>query len=421
MSSSGHRASPGREYRLAVVQTHPVQYHAPFYRALAEADDLDITVFYGSGRYGCETTYDEGFGLAVRWDVPVLEGYRSVFLRNVSPRPSVNRLFGLLTPETGLSFLKGRFDAVLLNGYGLAYFWLALLSAKALGLPVLLRAETTTLRRPGGEQSALRRLMKAALLRPFLSSTAGFLPIGTLSADFYRAHGVPEKRLFEAPYCVDNAFFRRQMRRCAGARDRVRADLGIRDEAVGVYVAKLIPRKRPLDLLRAYAGMKLRRKMALIFVGAGRLRPEMEQFVREHGLRRVHFVGFKNQKALSPYYMACDFSVLPSAFESWGLVVNEAMVHGLPVVTTDMVSSAYDLVRPGRTGWRYPAGDVGALSDILDAIVGDPGRCEPMGRAARELVAQYDFAACVEGVRRCLRYVLERRRRGPSSPDRIQE
>jgi len=399
----------GKNYRLAILQTHPIQYHAPFYRGLSQAERLDVTVFYGSRRYGCEPAYDEGFGVNIQWDVPLLSGYRAVFLRNISPCPSVNKRWGLLPLGLYRKLRAGHFDAVLLNGYSLLYFWLAMICAKALGLPVMLRAETTTLRRSQANASKVRHAAKSLLCRFFLANVDAFLPIGSLSKEFYRGYGVPEEKLFLAPYCVDNRFFEQQMQASWGARKRIRAEVGTVDEVVGICVAKLIPRKRPMDLLAAYARMRNRERLSLIFVGDGELRSEIERFVRLRGLSKVRVVGFKNQTELSQYYMAADFAVLPSAIESWGLAINEALVHSLPVVATDMVSGAYDLIEEGKTGWRYPAGNVEELARILDDIVATPEKCREMGRVARKLVANYSIPVCVEAVERALEFVARRR------------
>ncbi|HPA96824.1 MAG TPA: glycosyltransferase family 4 protein, partial [Thermoanaerobaculia bacterium] len=117
-----------------------------------------------------------------------------------------------------------------------------------------------------------------------------------------------------------------------------------------------------------------------------------------------------NQSRIAEAYAAADCLVLPSdRGETWGLVVNEAMVCGLPAVTSDQVGCAPDLIRAGETGWSYPCGDVAALASLLRRVAGDPGRSRTMGAAARELVrTRYGVADAVEGTLAALRFVTGR-------------
>jgi glycosyltransferase involved in cell wall biosynthesis len=156
--------------------------------------------------------------------------------------------------------------------------------------------------------------------------------------------------------------------------------------------------------------MKYRDKMSLIFIGDGFLQKEMERFIEDKKLKKIHMVGFKNQSELSKYYMASDFAVLPSEYETWGLAVNEAMIHSLPVLTTNMVGSAYDLINP-ETGWRYPVGDIDKLSKILDNIIESPESCKSMGIAAKTLVSKYNIPACVDGIIRAIEYISKGRKK----------
>src|SRR5581483_3191529 len=126
------------------------------------------------------------------------------------------------------------------------------------------------------------------------------------------------------------------------------------------------------------------------------------------GLAQVVLTGFVNQGQIADYYAAADVLVLPSGHEPWGLVLNEAMCFGLPVIASDAVGAAPDLVRPGENGWTYPVGDVDALARALEAAVEDPARRSAMGRRSRAIVAGYSYDADVAGILDALRATVTR-------------
>jgi len=399
-------------YRLAALLSHPIQYQAPLLRLLAQDPAIDLTVFF-CARVGAEAWIDPGFGVSVQWDTPVLDGYRHVFLRNLAPRPSVDRFFGLINPGVMRALGRERWDALLVHGYAHLTNWLAFAACRLRRIPVLLRGEST----PHRPTVPLRRAVRSAVLRRLCAGTAACLTIGTLNAEFYRSLGVPAGKLFHTPYAVDNERFVAAAEALRLRRDEIRRRLGIPFERVLLlFSGKLIPRKRPLDLLRAIARPGLEGAVAG-FVGDGELRPVLEAEARRLGGDRVRFFGFKNQQELAGYYAAADVFVLPSQFETWGLVVNEAMCFGLPVVTTTAVGAWRDLVREGWNGSVVPPGDVDALSAALARLVGDAGARAEMGRRSRERIATWSHQAAVEGIKAALRAVAgaPRPARGASS------
>jgi len=401
------RAAPQRRYRLAALTSHPIQYQAPLLRLLAQDPAIDLTVFF-CARVGAEAWVDPGFGVSVRWDTPVLDGYRHVFLRNLAPRPSVDRFFGLINPGIVRVLGQGRWDALLVHGYAHLTNWLAFAASRLDRIPLLLRGEST----PHRPTLPLRRAVRSAALRRLFRGTAAFLAIGTLNAEFYRALGVPAGKVFHTPYAVDNDRFMAAAQALRPGREEIRRRLGIPPEGVLLlFSGKLIPRKRPLDLLRALARPGLERAVAG-FVGDGELRPALEEEARRLGSDRVRFFGFKNQRELADYYTAADVFVLPSQFETWGLVVNEAMCFGLPIVTTTAVGAWRDLVREGWNGHVVPPGDVDALGRVLVHLVGDAAVCAEMGRRSGELIATWSNQAAVQGIKAALQAVVGASRTG---------
>jgi len=272
-----------------------------------------------------------------------------------------------------------------------------MLTAFAIGLPVIMRGESNLLVPPSRVRGALKRAGLPALL----GRVAACLAIGRHNAAFYRAHGVPESRIFLAPYAVDNGFFQSHAARLS---DRValKRELGLPEAPLVLFSGKLSPVKRPLDLLRAFEQVVRRRPAALAFVGDGPLDAEIRAYVAARGVPGVHLLGFRNQSELPRCYAAADVFVLPSAFEPWGLVVNEAMCFGLPVVVSDKVGAGGDLVQDGVNGFITPARDITVLAQRLDDLLADGERRRRMGEASQRIVSAWSHDDAARGLVRCL-------------------
>ncbi len=379
--------------RLAVVASHPVQYQAPYFRALARR--LDLTVFFCQ-QHHADLERRAGYADGFSWDVPLLEGYRHVWLRNVARRPDVSRFGGCDTPEIRERLAEGRFDACVVHGWFLKSYLQAIAAARRLGVPVLLRGDSQLATR----RSLLRQAVKYLPYRVLLNSVAGHLAVGSANREYLRHYGVPDARLFDVPHAVDDRWFAEMAddARRDGARQRERAALGIPDDAVvALFVGRLVPSKRVEDFVRALAHCTAAPRVRGMIVGSG---PE------EPGLRRlaeslrapVAFAGFRNQRALPGCYAAADLLVLPSdGRETWGLVANEALACGLPVVVSAAAGCARDLGVP-PAGSTYPLGDVDRLSA---AIISVATALETDGDGVRAAVAarsrQFSLDRAVEG------------------------
>jgi glycosyltransferase involved in cell wall biosynthesis len=350
-----------RPLRVAALVSHPIQYQAPLFRALAREAAIELEVLYCSDA-GCRSHRDDGFGVAVQWDVPLLDGYACQFPRNLSPRPNPSTALGVINPGLYSAIRKGRFDVVWVHGWSLASNWIGFTAAFCNRIPVLVRGETNGLAEPAGVKGALKRRLLGWLFR----KVHGILAIGTHNARFYESYGVAADKIFHAPYTVDNERFQAQAGALLPQRASLRRLAGLpEDKPVILFCGKLQPYKRPMDLLAAYAMLPPELGASLVFVGDGPLRQELERFAGQYDLERVRFAGFRNQSELPGYYALADVLVLPSGFEQWGLVVNEAMCFGLPVIVSDRVGCARDLVRTGRNGYTFVAGDVPDLADRL--------------------------------------------------------
>lgn len=383
------------KYKLAILDSHPIQYRAPLFERLAQSPQIDLWVYYCSN-YGVTEKKDEGFGVRFKWDVSLLEGYNYKFLRNYSIFPSIDKAWGLFNPGIIRELSNGRFDAIIIYGYSFFTNWIVSVVSGFLKIPVIFSGETLMVKRP----TAIKNLF----FNFFFRNIKACLYIGTKSLEFYQYLRVPRERLFFTPYCVDNDFFISQIKEYRAKKSELKKELGIPgDLAVILYLSKMVPRKRPQDVLRAFE--KIQAKAILVFVGDGKQRPVLEDCVYNHKIKNVFFLGFKNYSELARYYAIADIFIMPSSYEPWGLVINEAMCAGLPIITTSFVSSSFDLVRHQENGYIVSVGDIDKMADSLNELIADSEKRKKMGERSLEIISGWNYDACVKAIRGALEFI----------------
>ena len=389
------------EIRLAYLVTHPIQYQAPLLKRIAKEPDIRLKAFFASD-LSVGSFRDSYFSATIRWDVPLLDGYDYEFLPAVG---NVHRVSALrpLSRGFGKRLRSGKFGALWVHGYARPQHWAAMLIAKRLGMKVLLRDEATAI---GNKRGLARRLAKQGFFAWLGRIVDAFLTIGTLNREYYRHYGIGKERIFPMPYAVDNRLFQSHVQKAAPHREDLRGSLGLKvGRPIVLFVGKLIERKRPRDLLEAYARMQGGSAGAppyLLYIGEGELRTQLEARAAVLGLDSVKFLGFKNQSELPAFYDLCDLFVMPTVYEPWGLVVNEVMNAGRAVVISDEVGCAPDLVENGINGLVFQARDVADLSRALSEILADPARLTQMGVKSLERINQWSFEEDVQGLRAAL-------------------
>ena len=397
-----------RTIRLAYFVSHPIQYQASLLRRIAADPEIDLTVFFCSD-FSLKQYQDSGFGVAVQWDVPLLDGYRSVILPRVRDRtqPSATRpiAYGIFR-----HLRRGRdgqtFDALWVHGYSTVNMLHAMIAAKALGIPVLLRAESWLHDRSrSGAKLFAKRLFFAALQQ----LVDAVLPIGTRNAEYWAHYFGTQFPAFLMPYAVDNAYFAARAQAASGARTALQAELGIDPgRPVILFASKLQERKHCDHLLEAYLQLQTAGPAPyLLIVGDGEMRAALEQRAEESGSEGVIFAGFRNQSELPRMFDLSTVFVLPSRHEAWGLITNEAMAAGLPVIVSDDVGCAADLVHDGENGFVYPVGDVAALRDALASAL-QPGIAAAMGARSQSIISTWSYNEDVEGLRAALRFTTRK-------------
>lgn len=397
-------------FRVLAIASHPVQYMAPLFRRMAEA--LDLQVAYCSLRGATTAGHDPDFQASVQWDIPLLDGYAWVEVPNQGSGD--DSFWGLRNPGLRQLIRNGGFDAVLCYlGYRCASFWIVRSAARSAHAAFLFGTDAHSLAPRDGKGWKIKA---KKLLWPILFRQADqiFVPSsGTLQ--MIESLGIAADRITLTPYAVDNEWWKARSREVD--RFAVRAKWQVEpDTPVILFCAKLVPWKGPRDLLLAFAQAAIPGAV-LVYAGDGSERMPLEQESARLGIQSsVRFLGFVNQSQLPALYTAADVMVLPSKYEPFAVVVNEAMCCGCPVIVSDQVGAARDLVTPVRPEFVFPAGDVAALVKTLRLALAERELLDETASRGYEHVETHSprktVAATVEAVRKGVARV---RRRSPST------
>jgi glycosyltransferase involved in cell wall biosynthesis len=373
---------------LAILTTHPIQYQVPLWKALAKEGSVPFEVWFMSD-HAFRLSFDNGFKQTFAWNLDMLEGYPSRFLKT-NENHNVARFSRLRLAEPLGDLLRQKnVKALWIQGWQVAAYWQAVWQANAAGIPVWLRGESNDL----AVTSLLKKPLKRIALKKLFSRVAEFLYIGEANRRLYQQYGIAPQRLHPAYYCVDNERFSRQAEILRPMRKQLRREWKIPDDSFCVlFAGKFIPKKRPLDIVAASTLLKTSNRtppLHLLFAGSGELGPKLrgacsvvfdeeangepQNSSADKGKPYASFVGFLNQREISKAYVAADCLILPSdQRETWGLVVNEAMASGLPCIVSDACGCTEDLIAAINSRLRFRLGDAAALSDAMLSIMNEP-------------------------------------------------
>ena len=391
--------------KVGILATHPIQYQAPLFRELAEHEEIDLTVYF------CHKPSSEqqgiGFDRPFQWDIDLTEEYDHVWLKNLSQAPSLVKFRGCDTPEIKDIIRAESFAAFIVHGWNKKSSWQAFRACWKTGTPLLIRSDSHL----KSQKSKLARFIKKLVYPVFITRFDACVAYGQWSEEYFRSFGA--KNIFISPHCVDNTWFAKHCDLHRKEDEELRARFGLKkDTFIFLFVGKFEPKKRPLDVIEAMAFLvkKGMVNVELLMVGDGPLRSECVALARKKEIP-VRFPGFTNQTEMPKVYAVSNVLVLPSdGGETWGLVANEAMACGLPVIVSDEVGCGPDLIEEGRTGYVFPMGNVAILARNMRAAVLDNATSQ-MRDTVRKTVNQYSAGVAasklVDAVRFCVRQNLQ--------------
>jgi glycosyltransferase involved in cell wall biosynthesis len=386
--------------RIAFVVSHPIQYLVPLYRRLAGRDDTEVKVFF-TWHAGERAVDDPGFGRPIAWDIPLTDSYDFELVPNVASDPGTEKFLGLRNPMLLGRVTSWRPDIVHINGWaGLSHLQL-LFALKKRGVPSLFFGDSHLL---DGKTDGPRWWIKSTVLRRVYSWPTACLFAGSANRAYFETFGVQPQRLYPCPHAIDVGRFAEPAVQREEAAVRWRSELGIAaDRKVLLYAGKFEAKKRPAELMRAFARLP-DSSLILVMVGSGELQGEIDA-IAAGDPERFRILPFQNQSRMPIVYRLGDIFVLPSAFgESWGLAVNEALASGRPVIVSDRVGCAADVV-DASCGRIFHANDWDGFGKTVAAMFGDPDRLADMRRSAGQRARAFDvgvaesaLVAAVDGV-----------------------
>ena len=393
----------GEKYNLVILNTHPIQYFAPLYSYLNEDPELDITVLYCSDQ-SLRGEFDKGFNRSIKWDIDLLAGYKAIFLGDNYKKRILSGFFSLICPEVWNVIKKGGYDGLWMHGFSsYLVFIIAFFAAKTSKIPVFIRSDNHL----GLERSNYRRFLRYILFKIAYKFVDGFLAVGELNRNFYLHLGVPEEKIFSVPYVVDNERFISGSHKEQINKELIRKKYGIKsDKPVILYVSKLTKNKHPDNVIKSMAELQNNGLDAsILIVGSGEMDENLKDLARNLNLKNIVFTGFVNQNDLPEIYSIADIFVFPAENEAWGLVINEVMCAGLPLIVSSEVGCCPDLVKEYVNGIHINPRDIKSLTNALRLLIVNSNLRKSMGAESLNIIKKWGYKECKAGILQVLEFV----------------
>jgi glycosyltransferase involved in cell wall biosynthesis len=388
----GPEATP---VRVAAVFPEPTPYRAPLLDRVSELPEIDLDVIYAAETVAGRT-----------WRVD--PQHEAVFLRGVGV-PGADRLLHHdypVTPGIRRALADADPDVVVASGWSTFASQAAIAWSRTRGIPYVLVVES----HDEGPRPGWRRRVKGAVVPRIVRGASGVLVTGTLARRSMVDRGAAPERVHVFANTIDVEAFGARADRLASRRDALRAEVGAEPEDVVVLsVARLAPEKGLETLIHAVAEAGDPR-LLLVLVGEGPEHEALADLAEVRGVRLV-LTGDVAWERIVEAYVAADVFALLSEREPWAVVVNEAASCGLPLLLSDRVGAAHDLLREGENGFLVAAGDVGAAADALRTLAADPGVRSALGARSRELARDWGYGPSVDGFATAVREAVEDGRR----------
>jgi glycosyltransferase involved in cell wall biosynthesis len=373
--------------RIAFVVSHPIQYLAPLYQKLAGRDDVEVKVFF-TWHAGQHAVDDRGFGRPIAWDIPLTDGYDFELVANIASDPGTHKFLGLRNPMLLDRVISWQPDVVHINGWAWLSHLQLLHALNRRGVPTLFFGDSHLL---DAKTSGPRWWLKSAVLRQVYSWPTACLFTGSANRAYFETFGVPPQRLYPCPHSIDVSRFADAAMQPEAEAARWRSELGIaREQKVLLFAGKFDANKRPAQLMRTVAKLH-DGEIVLVLVGAGELQAEIDAIAASDPAR-FRVLPFQNQSRMPIVYRLGDIFIMPSSAETWGIAVNEALACGRPVVVSDGVGCAADVVDI-TCGRIFRRNDWSALGKVIEELKQNGDVLAAMGRAAATRGWVFDVAA----------------------------
>lgn len=359
-----------KKTKIAIIDTMIRPYRIPLFSRLADIPNVDLHVYFMAASEKNR-----------RWK-PKLSGQ---FKYKVLPDFPINFYIKdpfsyHINPSIIWELIRNDYDIILSLSYATFTNQVAFFYSKICKKPFILWGENTM------NQPSFLRKVSLPLVKFMVRHSDALIPCGTRAKEYLIYLGASPEKIFTACYTVDTDFFKLQSSKLKTRKEKLKDEVGIKSREVILYVGQLIERKGLKYLLRAYSRLKDDFDVALLVVGDGYQKKELKDLCLKENIEDVFFVGFKQLEELPKYYAISDIFVLPSTEEAFGLVKNEAMACGLPVIATDRDGGSVDLIKDGVNGYVVEAKNVEQLYQAMSKILSHPELKQSMGNKSQQII-----------------------------------
>lgn len=376
--------------RLAIVTTHPIQYNAPWFRLIAEHKGWQVKVFY-TWSQSQEVQYDPGFERKLQWDIPLLTGYEFEFVENISRNPGSHHFFGIRNPSLCKNIAGWHPEAILVIGWSFVSHLQCMYHFKG-KVPVIFRGDSTLL----NEKPGIKRVLRRYFLRWVYSYVDFALVVGTNNRKYFEVHGLSEAQMIDALHAIDNNRFLHPDNEYRTKASRKRIELGVSEsDFVVLYAGKFEEVKNPLflkEISRYLPGSAYK----FIAVGNGPLESELIGSFSDDS--RFRLLGFQNQSEMPIVYRMANVLIMPSKSETWGLALNEAMASGVPVIASEHVGGAVDLITSESLGLVFSLDQPASAAKYVEKLRRDREFSTSVSAEVRRHIMRFSFEGIVDAL-----------------------
>lgn len=355
--------------KIAIVTTHPIQYHSPLFSYLTKNSSHSVKVFYTLGDKG-EEVYDRDFGIKRSWNLDLLTGYDYEFLDNTASSVSSIGFWGIQNPEILNKLDLFKPNAILVFGWK-HHSHLTVMRHFKSTLPILFRGDSTT--QDDTIKSFLSVFLRYQLLQWVYKNVDYVLSPGKASDLYFLKSGLNASKIIRAPHSIDNerfiSFTNEESKQLHELKNRLSIS---NNDFIFLFAGKFIEKKNPLLLIKAFELLASKNNsVRLLLVGSGELEIKMRAesaHLPEFISTRIHFLPFQDQQEIKLVYRVANVFVLPSISETWGLSVNESMASGTPVLVSNKCGCSFDLVKDGENGLVFESNNLTDLFNKMEFI-----------------------------------------------------
>ena len=371
--------------KILYILPHPIQYQTPLINYLS-ANGIDIIVGYKSN-ISSKSFYDDGFQKKIKWGKNILKGHDYFF--NKDSKNIFSSIFDQKIIKIILSDKEIKF--IWVHGSKNIFNILIILISKLLNKKVFLREENTLESKKRNFINIFLNKIFYFLINPFIDQ---YLAIGKKNYKYYIFNNINKKKIRFVPYVVDNNFFS--------------SDNFIKKtykEINFLFVGKFHKNKGIRVLLEAFKEIssknkKILNKIKLKLVGHGILFNEIKKYILNEKLKFIKLTNFQSQKKLKYIYQKTDILILPSIYEPWGLVINEALNAGNAIICSDRVGAVGDLVINNKNGFIFKSNDKKSLIESIARYLKNEKMINSHKKRGKQIINKYNFKICCENIKK---------------------